>query len=192
MNSAMVGSHLEHLSRIPRAIESSFGHWQMQTETWARASRSARAFLFLGRGVHYAIAREGALKLKETSYVHAEGLPTGELRHGPNALVGSGLAVVLLCTRDPTLPDSMLRYGKTLSVLEEVRSRGGKTLVIANQDDREITGLADHVIAVPGVPELLMPLLEVVPLQLFAYYFALLNGRDVDYPRNLAKAVLTE
>ncbi len=192
MNSAMVGAHLEHLSQIPEAIEASLVRWQVQTEAWARAGQSAKAFLFLGRGVHYAIAREGALKLKETSYVQAEGLPTGELRHGPNALVDSGLAVVLLCTRDASVPDSMLRYEKSLSVLENVRSRGGKTMAIANQDDHEITRLADHVIAVPGAPELLMPLLEVVPLQLFAYYFAFLNGRDVDHPRNLEKAVLTE
>ena len=149
----------------------------------------SKAFLFLGRGVHYAIAREGALKLKEISYVQAEGLPAGELRHGPNALVDENLPVIVLATRDPHDPDSDLRYRKTLQILEFVKKSGGKAIAIATEGDREITTLADRTIYVPAAPELLLPILEVVPLQLFAYHFAILNGCDVDSPRNLVKSV---
>ncbi len=148
--------------------------------------------MFLGRGVHYAIAREGALKLKEISYVQAEGLPAGELRHGPNALVTEKLPVIALATRDLFDPDSMLRYQKTLGVLEYVKSRGGNVIAIATEGDRDVPMIADRVIFVPPAPELLLPILEVVPLQLFAYHFAVLNGCDVDHPRNLVKAVVTE
>ncbi|MGA6960341.1 MAG: SIS domain-containing protein, partial [Candidatus Acidiferrales bacterium] len=150
------------------------------------------AFLFLGRGVHYALALEGALKLKEISYVQAEGLPAGELRHGPNALVDDKLPILVLATRDAADPDFILRYQKTLLVLEYIKSRGGKSIVIATEGDREILPFADRAIFVPPASELLLPILEVVPLQLFAYHFAILNGCDVDRPRNLVKAVITE
>ena len=158
----------------------------------ARLYQQARTFLFLGRGVHYAIAREGALKLKEISYVQAEGLPAGELRHGPNALVDDQLALVALATCDASDPDSVLRYQRTVSVLEYVKSRGGKAIAVATEGDREIVRFADRVLPVPASPELLLPILEVIPLQLFAYHFAVLNGHDVDNPRNLVKAVVTE
>jgi glucosamine--fructose-6-phosphate aminotransferase (isomerizing) len=148
--------------------------------------------MFLGRGVHYAIAREGALKLKEISYVQAEGLPAGELRHGSNALVDENLVVVVLATRDAADPDSVLRYQKTFSVLEYVKSRGGKSIAIASAGDRELAAVADRTLFVPPATELLLPILEVVPLQLFAYHYAVLNGCDVDRPRNLVKSVITE
>lgn len=190
--SEVIRTHLRNLTEIPSAIEKYLGGWDEQGAACARAYQKAEAFLFLGRGVHYAIAREGALKLKEISYVQAEGLPAGELRHGPNALVSDKLALVALATRDASDPDSMLRYRKTAGVLEYVKSHGGRTLVIATEGDREIDAVADRVLYVPPAPELLLPLLEVVPLQMFAYHFAVLNGHDVDNPRNLVKAVVTE
>ncbi|HSY58965.1 MAG TPA: SIS domain-containing protein [Terriglobales bacterium] len=184
--------HLARLSGISAEIMTSLPSWDAQAAGAARAIADSKAFLFLGRGVHYAIAREGALKLKEISYVQAEGMPAGELRHGPNALVAEKLPVIALATRDVFDPDSMLRYQKTLAVLEYVKSRGGTVIAITTEGDRELPMIADHVISVPVAPELLLPILEVVPLQLFAYHFAVLNGCDVDHPRNLVKAVVTE
>ena len=192
LTSETTRAHLIHLDAIPSSIEKSLSQWDSQAAECAREFQKARAFLFLGRGVHYAIAREGALKLKEISYVQAEGLPAGELRHGPNALVDEKLPIIVLATRDMSDPDSMLRYHKTVAVLEYIRSAGGKTIAIATEGDREITQIAHRTIFVPSAPELLLPLLEVVPLQLFAYHFAILNGCNVDSPRNLVKAVVTE
>ena len=192
MTSEVTRVHLDRLAKIPATIENSLATWETQTLALAKMHQQAKAFIFLGRGVHYAIAREGALKLKEVSYVHAEGMPTGELRHGPSALVDENLPVVMLATHDPGDPDSLLRHKKTLAVLEYVKSRGGQPVVIASEGDRDVAALTDHVITVPAAVELLLPLLEVVPLQLFSYHFAVLNGANVDSPRNLAKAVLTE
>jgi glutamine---fructose-6-phosphate transaminase (isomerizing) len=192
INSETIQSHLYRLGGLPEEMENGLGAWDAQAAGAARAIEKAKAFLYLGRGIHYAIAREGALKLKEISYVQAEGMPAGELRHGPNALVDENVPVVALATRDASDPGSVLRYQKTLGVLEYVKSRGGKALAIANDSDREILSLSDRVLFVPPAPELLLPLLEVVPLQLFAYHFAVLNGCDVDHPRNLVKAVITE
>lgn len=192
MTSEVIRSNLGHLAHVPAKIESHLAAWDAQTAECARLCQSAKNFLFLGRGVHYAIAREGALKMKEISYVEAEGLPAGEILHGPNALVDDKLPVVVLATRDIHDPDSMLRYQKTLAVLEYVKSRGGKAIVIAVEGDSDVAALADRVVVVPTAPELLLSILEVVPLQLFAYHFAILNGCDVDSPRNLVKAVTTE
>jgi len=189
MTSEVTRVHLNRLAEIPGIIEKSLLAWDAQALAIAKVYKDAKAFLFLGRGVHYAIAREGALKLKEASYVHAEGMPTGELRHGPLALVDSELPVVILATRDLRDPDSVLRYQKTLAVLEYVNGRGGQPLVVASEGDKEIGELAEHVITVPPAVELLLPLLEAVPLQLFSYHFAVLNGANVDSPRNLVKAV---
>jgi len=192
MTSEVTRAHLRDLFLIPEQLEASLDSWNERAAACAKNLKAARAFLYLGRGVHYAIAREGALKLKEISYVQAEGFPAGELRHGPNALVDDKLPIVALATRDESDPDSMLRYQKTLGVLEYIQSRGGKSLVIASEGDAEVSRFADAVILVPKAPELLLPILEVVPLQLFAYHFAVLNGADVDNPRNLVKAVTTE
>jgi glucosamine--fructose-6-phosphate aminotransferase (isomerizing) len=192
LTSETTRAHLNDLDSIPNAIESSLETWDARAAECARQFQKARAFLFLGRGVHYAIAREGALKLKEISYVQAEGMPAGELRHGPTALVDENLPIIVLTTRDDSDPDSMLRYQKTLAVIEHIKTTGGKTIAIATEGDREISKLATHVIFVPPAPELLLPILEVVPLQLFAYHFAILNGHNVDSPRNLTKAVVTE
>ena len=192
LTSEVTRSHLGRLCAIPGAIERGLSAWDPEAAECARFYRDARAFLLLGRGVHYAIAREGALKLKELSYVQAEGLPAGELRHGPNALVDGKLGVVALATRDTADPDSVLRYQKTLSVLEYVKEHGGRAIAIATEGDRQISALADRVLFVSAEPELLLPIVEVVPLQLFAYHFAVQSGSDVDSPRNLVKAVVKE
>lgn len=192
MTSEVIRAHLRDLADVPHKIEQSLAAWDAAAADCARLCQGPKSFLFLGRGVHYAIAREGALKLKEISYVQAEGLPAGELRHGPNALVDDKLAVVAIATRDLTDPDSVLRYQKTLSVLEYVKSRGGKAIAIATENDSDIARHSDRVLSVRATPELLLPILEVVPLQLFAYHYAILNGCDVDSPRNLVKAVVSE
>jgi glucosamine--fructose-6-phosphate aminotransferase (isomerizing) len=152
----------------------------------------ARDFLFLGRGVHYAAALDGALKLKEVTYIHAEGYPAGEMKHGPNALIDDSLPVVILVCRDPNDSESVLRYEKTLSNLREVKARSGRVIALAAEDDAEVHESADHVIPIPRAPELLLPILEIVPLQLLAYHIAVRRGLDVDKPRNLSKAVLVE
>lgn len=185
-------ARLARLAELPELIEISLRTWNSQAAECAGQFQKARAFLYLGRGVHYAIAREGALKLKEISYAQAEGIPAGELKHGPNALVNEQLPVVMIATCDNTDPDSMLRYQRTLSVIEYVREQGGKVIAIANQGDREVELAATRTLFVPPTTELLLPALEVVPLQLFAYHMAVLNGCDPDHPRNLVKAVVTE
>jgi len=142
-------------------------------------------WLFLGRGFNYPVALEGALKLKEISYIHAEGLPAAEMKHGPIALISDGTPVVFIATKGS-------QYEKIRGNIEEVRARGGRTIVVASEGDEDIQRTADHLIRVPDVPELLQPLLTVVPLQLLAYHAALLRGHDVDKPRNLAKSVTVE
>ncbi len=148
--------------------------------------------LYLGRGIHYPIALEGALKLKEISYIHAEGYPAGEMKHGPNALIDHNLPVVTLAARDSQNPKSVLRYEKMLSNVEEVRARDGIIVAVASEGDARIAELAKHVIRVPEIADLLLPILMIVPLQLLAYHIAVLRGCDVDQPRNLAKSVTVE
>jgi glucosamine--fructose-6-phosphate aminotransferase (isomerizing) len=152
----------------------------------------ARDFLYLGRGVHFPIALEGALKLKEISYIHAEGYPAGEMKHGPNALIDEELPVVVLATHDPRDLQSRVRYEKTLSNIQEAKARGALVLALAIEGDEEIRHHTPHVIEVPPANELLLPILEVVPLQLLAYHVAVILGCDVDQPRNLAKSVTVE
>jgi len=149
-------------------------------------------FLYLGRGIHFPIALEGALKLKEISYIHAEGYPAGEMKHGPNALIDENLPVVVLATRDFSDDNSRLLYEKTLSNIQEVKAREGKVIAVACEGDDEVTKTANHVIPIPTTHELLLPILEVVPLQLLAYHIAVRRGCDVDQPRNLAKSVTVE
>jgi glucosamine--fructose-6-phosphate aminotransferase (isomerizing) len=158
----------------------------------AKLFSTARDFLFLGRGIHYPIALEGALKLKEISYIHAEGYPAGEMKHGPNALIDESLPVVCIATKDPSDPGSVLKYEKTLSNIQEVTARSGRVIAIAIEGDQTIAQLVDHTIYIPQAPELLLPILEVVPLQLLAYHIAVRRGCDVDQPRNLAKSVTVE
>ena len=192
MTSEVTRSYLQHLQQLPQAIENNLAAWDAAAEEFASVHCKAEKFLYLGRGVHYAIAREGALKLKEISYAHAEGYPAGELKHGPNALVDEKLPVVVLATRDQHDPDSVLRYRRTLDVMKEVRSRRGPLVTVATEGAPEVSAIADQVFYVPAAPELLLPIVEVIPLQLFAYHIAVKKGYDVDHPRNLVKAVVTE
>jgi glucosamine--fructose-6-phosphate aminotransferase (isomerizing) len=192
MTSEVTRSYLQRLMRLPAAIEQQLATWDTLAEEVGGVHFKAEKFLYLGRGVHYAIAREGALKLKEISYAHAEGYPAGELKHGPNALVDETLPVVVLATCDHRDPDSMLRYRRTLEVMKEVRSRRGPLVTVATEGDKEVATIAEHVFYVPAAPELLLPIVEVIPLQLFAYHVAVNKGYDVDHPRNLVKAVVTE
>ncbi len=192
MTSEVTRSYLQRLQRLPDAIEEHLKSWDDLAEEFGDVHFEAEKFLYLGRGVHYAIAREGALKLKEISYAHAEGYPAGELKHGPNALVDEKLPVVVLATCDRSDPDSVLRYRRTLDVMKEVKSRKGPLVTVASEGDAEVGKIADHVFYVPEAPELLLPIMEVIPLQLFAYHIAVNKGYDVDHPRNLVKAVVTE
>jgi glucosamine--fructose-6-phosphate aminotransferase (isomerizing) len=183
---------MEELSRVPGKIEEVLRTGSSQCEKLARDFSNARDFLYLGRGIHFPIALEGALKLKEISYIHAEGYPAGEMKHGPNALIDETLPVVVLVTRDESDPASKLRYEKTLSNIQEVTARSGRVIAIATQGDTTIGGLVEQVIFIPPAIELLSPLIEIVPLQLLAYYIAVRRGCDVDQPRNLAKSVTVE
>ncbi len=149
-------------------------------------------FLFLGRAIHYPIAMDGALKLKEVSYIHAEGYPTGETKHGPNALIDEHLPVVILATCDRNDPGSVLRYEKNAANIRGFKQQSARVIAIATEGDTDLQGLADHIIFIPKAPELLSPILEIVPLQLFAYYMAVRKGLDVDRPRNLVKSVMLE
>src|SRR6266700_2249436 len=192
MTSEVTRSHLQRLMRLPDAIEEQLATWDELAEEFGAVHFKSEKFLYLGRGVHYAIAREGALKLKEISYAHAEGYPAGELKHGPNALVDENLPVVVLATCDRNDPDSVLRYRRTLEVMKEVKSRRGLLVTVATEGDEQVREIADQVFFVPPAPELLLPIIEVIPLQLFAYHVAVLKGYDVDHPRNLVKAVVVE
>jgi glucosamine--fructose-6-phosphate aminotransferase (isomerizing) len=182
---------VHELLRIPGKLETLLSHDPMY-EGLARKLFRATDFLFLGRGVHFPIALEGALKLKEISYIHAEGYPAGEMKHGPNALIDEKLPVVVLAAHDPASEESCTLYEKTLSNIQEVKARQGIVVAIATEGDNAVPKLADHVIEVPSSSELLLPILEVVPLQLLAYHIAVRRGCDVDQPRNLAKSVTVE
>src|SRR5216683_367548 len=183
---------VDELSRVPGKVEEILRSVDAQCQQLAKAFHTANDFLFLGRGIHYPIALEGALKLKEISYIHAEGYPAGEMKHGPNALIDETLPVVCIATKDPNDPSSVLKYEKTLSNIQEVTARSGRVIAIAIEGDEEIRQLVEHTIQIPQAPELLLPVLEVVPLQLLAYHIAVRRGCDVDQPRNLAKSVTVE
>jgi len=182
---------VHELVRIPGKLETILANDQQYEELGRKLFR-ASDFLFLGRGIHFPIALEGALKLKEISYIHAEGYPAGEMKHGPNALIDENLPVVVLATHDPTSAESTLLYEKTLSNIQEVKAREGKVLAIVTEGDNEVRKVADYVIEIPAAPDLLAPILEIVPLQLLAYHIAVRRGCDVDQPRNLAKSVTVE
>ena len=192
MTRAVVESHLAQLHKVPNALAAALPRWEKQLAHLARALQHAESFLFLGRGVHYPIAREGALKLKESAYIGAEGYPTGELKHGPNALVNPQTALIVLATRDPHAPDSVLRYEKTLNLLRDLQGQRPEIISIVSEGDTEIAQYSSHTIQVPQAAEYISPLYEVVPLQLLAYFMATERHIDVDNPRNLVKAVLQE
>jgi glucosamine--fructose-6-phosphate aminotransferase (isomerizing) len=200
--SDLESQHLvSELSLIPGKIETILRTVDDQCCDLAKSFSTARDFLFLGRGIHYPIALEGALKLKEISYIHAEGYPAGEMKHGPNALIDETLPCVVIATQDPNDPSSVLKYEKTLSNIQEVTARSGRVIAIAIEGDTHITDVIKNdptdnaqarVIHIPPAHELLLPILEVVPLQLLAYHIAVRRGCDVDQPRNLAKSVTVE
>ena len=190
LSESAIAARLAELQSLPDHIEAQLEHWETSIAALAHKHRNASTFLYLGRGVHYPIAREGALKLKEASYVHAEGYPSGELKHGPNALVSDRVPVVILATVDRTLEASRLRYEKTLQLLADLQKQGAKVIAVANTGDEDIARLVSDCIYVDPVSEHLFPIPEVVPLQLFSYFMALEHGVDVDRPRNLAKAVI--
>jgi glucosamine--fructose-6-phosphate aminotransferase (isomerizing) len=169
---------LTALARIPGSIAAQLPAWERKISGLSSAYVDARGFLYLGRGVHYAIAREGALKLKESS-----------TEHGPNALVSAKTPVVVLATVDYDDPESLLRYEKTVSLLYDLREQHAHVIALANPGDGTIATLVAHTIAVDRAAESLMPISEIVPLQLFAYFMALRHGVDMDRPRNLTKAV---
>ena len=182
---------VQELLRIPGKLETVLSHDPVLEELGRKFFR-ATDFLFLGCGIHFPMALEGALKLKEISYIHAEGYPAGEMKHGPNALIDEKLPVVVLATLDPSQPESRLLYEKTLSNIQEVKAREGIVIAVVTEGDHEAAKLADHAIPVPASSELLLPILEIVPLQLLAYHIAVRRGCDVDQPRNLAKSVTVE
>jgi glutamine---fructose-6-phosphate transaminase (isomerizing) len=183
--------HIRELLDLPAQTERTL-KCLAQCEELAQKYHEVNDFLFLGRAVHYPIAMDGALKLKEVSYVHAEGYPTGETKHGPNALIDETLPVVILATCDRKDAGSVLRYEKTLSNIEGFRKQGSPVIAVASEGDEKVARLAAHTIFVPQSRELLSPILEIVPLQIFAYYMAVYRGLDVDRPRNLTKSVTVE
>jgi glucosamine--fructose-6-phosphate aminotransferase (isomerizing) len=182
---------VQELVLLPGKLETVLSH-DAAYEALAKELHRATDFLYLGRGVHFPIALEGALKLKEISYIHAEGYPAGEMKHGPNALIDEKLPVVVLATCDPNSQESRLLYEKTLSNIQEVKAREGIVVAIATQGDPHVRKVAHHVIEIPPSSDLLGPILEIVPLQLLAYHIAVRRGCDVDQPRNLAKSVTVE
>ena len=184
-------AHIRQLLELPGKLErvlESAAH----AEELAKRYHGVEDFLFLGRAVHYPVAMDGALKLKEVSYVHAEGYPTGETKHGPNALIDEKLPIVIIMTCDRKDPGSLLRYKKSLNNLKGFKDQGGHVIALATEGDEKVSRLADHTIFIPQAEELISPILEIVPLQLFAYYMAVHRGLDVDRPRNLTKSVTVE
>jgi glutamine---fructose-6-phosphate transaminase (isomerizing) len=181
----------QELLRVPGKLETVLSQ-DSQYEDLARRLSGASDFLFLGRGIHFPIALEGALKLKEISYIHAEGYPAGEMKHGPNALITERLPVVVLAPCDPASESSRILYEKTLSNIQEVKAREGIVVAVVTEGDQLAHKIADHVIELPRTNDLVLPMLEIVPLQLLAYHIAVRRGCDVDQPRNLAKSVTVE
>lgn len=163
-----------------------------QCQQLAERFHKFESFLFCGRAIHYPVAMDGALKLKEVSYIHAEGYPTGETKHGPIAMIDESLPVVVIATCDRNDPGSVLRYEKNVANIRGFKQQGAMVIALATEGDEELAALVDHTIFVPHAPELLSPILEIVPLQLFAYYMAVRKGLDVDRPRNLVKSVTLE
>jgi len=175
---------IQELVKLPKKIEIILSH-EPEIETIAKRYLHFRDFLYLGRGINYPVALEGALKLKEISYIHAEGYPAGEMKHGPIALIDEDMPVVVLAPKDATYP-------KILGNMEEVKARGGKIIAVVNEGDNEASRKADEVMTIPATSHHLSPILITIPLQILAYHIAVLKGTDVDQPRNLAKSVTVE
>lgn len=175
---------IEELSEIPQKMEKVLEQAPIIKDI-SRMFTYAHNFLYLGRGVNYSVAMEGALKLKKISYIHAEGYPAAEMKHGPIALVDQDMPIVFLATHHQL-------YEKIISNMQEVKSRNGRILAVVTEGDQQVKEIADNVLEIPRTLNALVPLLSVVPLQLLAYYVAVDKGLDVDMPRNLAKSVTVE
>jgi glucosamine--fructose-6-phosphate aminotransferase (isomerizing) len=182
---------LVDLTALPKQLESVLQKDE-EFEDLARLFYRCSDFLFLGRGVHFPVALEGALKMKKVSYIHAEAYPAGEMKHGPNALIDSGMPVVVIATCDWKSEDSKVRYERTIFNIKEAKARGAVILALVTEGDQQVSETSDHTIVLPQTNELLSSLLEAVPLQLLAYHIGVLRGCDVDQPRNLAKSVTVE
>lgn len=188
---ASIDAAVRELRRLPQQIEQVLTT-DAECLGLARQLFKYEDFMYMGRDIDYPIALEGALKLKEVSYIHAEGYPTGEIKHGPTALVDENVPVVVVMTRDASDEASCLRYEKSLSSIRELTERGTRLVAVITEGDKLIQKITPYTVAIPDVPVLLQPMLEVIPLQLLAYHIAVLRGRDVDRPRNLSKSVLVE
>ena len=184
ISSDQTAEYINQLAKIPEKIEQILQQSD-HIKNIAAANIKKDNWLFLGRGFNYPVALEGALKLKEISYIHAEGLPAAEMKHGPIALIADQMPAVFIATAGP-------QYDKIMGNIEEVKARGGKIIAVATEGDKQIKKLTDHLITIPDVPEMFQPMLTVIPLQLLAYHAAVLRGHDVDKPRNLAKSVTVE
>ena len=184
-------SWITELLELPKKTETVLEQ-APQCQQLADRFHKFESFLFCGRAIHYPVAMDGALKLKEVSYIHAEGYPTGETKHGPIAMIDESLPVVIIATCDRNDPGSVLRYEKNVANIRGFKQQGAQVIALATEGDTELAALVDHTIFVPHTPELLSPILEIVPLQLFAYYMAVRKGLDVDRPRNLVKSVTLE
>jgi glucosamine--fructose-6-phosphate aminotransferase (isomerizing) len=184
--------YLRELLDLPGKVETLLKSAPTACERLADKFYKVEDFLFMGRAIHYPVAMDGALKLKEVSYIHAEGYPAGETKHGPNAMIDENLPVVIIATCDRNDSASVLRYEKNLANIRGFKQQSARVIAIASEGDEELRALADYTIFVPQASELLLPILEIVPLQLFAYYMTVKKGLDVDRPRNLVKSVTLE
>jgi glucosamine--fructose-6-phosphate aminotransferase (isomerizing) len=185
-------AHGRQLDQVPRLIQDALPGWLEVIKALTPQLETSSTLLYLGRAAHYAIAREGALKLKESAYLNAEGYPAGELKHGPNALVSKEAPLIMIATADINDPDSLLRYSKVLQLMKDMREQGARIVALATEGDSEVPLYSDSCVFIPASNDLLSTILEVVPLQLLAYTLAVSRGIDVDRPRNLVKAVVEE
>jgi len=192
LSRTQVVARVQALSSLPDLLEQSLDRFNTQAETISADFFQDQTFVFLGRGVHYPIALEGALKLKEISYVHAEGYPTGEFRHGPTALITETLPVVAIVTYDRRDPESLVRYEKSIALIEEIRQISKRQILLACEGDETVQRMAVPTFSLPHLEELLLPIMEVMPLQFLAYHIAVRNGLNVDRPRNLVKSVTVD
>ena len=183
--------HDAALESLPEACEATL-KTDLECQAWAAKLKDKDAYMFLGRDIDYTTSLEGALKLKETSYIHAEGIATGEMKHGPRALLDEEMPVIVIATCDEKDPASVVRFDRTLSILKELGDRGVHVYAITSKGNGRLDNIASGVIEIPTLPVLLQPVLSIIPLQLLAYRIAVLRGVDVDHPRNLSKSVVVE
>jgi glutamine---fructose-6-phosphate transaminase (isomerizing) len=191
MSSSRAQAHVAEMLSIPERLETVLEAEPLVFEI-SQKYLQADDFLVAGRGIHYPIALDGALKLKEVAYVHAEGFPLGEIKHGPLAMIDDSVVTALLLTCDRNDSESVIRYEKSLTMAREIKDRGSRTIAVANQGDAQAGEIADDLVQIPRAPELLLPILEIVPLQLLAHHIASLRGNDVDRPRSLVKSVVSD